>query len=416
MKALLIFRLFLRDLKKQRKRITLTLMAITWGTISIVMLLAFGEGLKRSLNKARHGMGQDIVVMWGGQTSIPYQGLGKGRRILFIDEDVELLKNKVPDIEAISGEYTRWGVSMTYKKNTVSEGVTGAYPSFEDMRAHYPQMGGRFIDDLDMEYKRRVIFLGNKLKERLFGKGEDAIGKTIILNNIPFTVIGVMIEKMQMGMYGGPDWDKATIPATTFKTIFGHKYLNDIVYRPKDVAQVEEVKKNVSEVMGAKYRFDPKDKQALSLWDVIEGQKVFNKVLIGFQIFFGILGGMTLLIAGVGVANIMYVAVKERTREIGIKMALGAKRFHIMGQFLCESLLIAILGGALGIIFSVIMVKIWGAVPVKADWMKWLGKPTISLQIAVITSVILGAIGILSGIFPSRKAASVNPMESLRYE
>ena len=354
--------------------------------------------------------------MWGGQTSIPYQGLGKGRRIHFIDEDVELLKKKVPDIEAISGEYTRWGVSLTYKKNTVSERVTGAYPSFEDMRAHYAEMGGRFLNDLDMEYKRRVVFLGNKLKERLFGKGEDAIGKTIILNNIPFTVIGVMIEKMQMGMYGGPDWDKATIPATTFKTIFGHKYLHNIVYKPKDASQVEEVKRKVSEVMGGKYRFDPQDKEALWLWDVIEGQKIFNKVLMGFQIFFGILGGMTLLIAGVGVANIMYVAVKERTREIGVKMALGAKRFHIIGQFLCESLLIAILGGALGIIFSLIMVKIWGAVPVKADWMQWLGKPTISLQIAVITSVILGAIGILSGIFPSRKAASVNPVESLRYE
>ncbi|MCK4403683.1 MAG: ABC transporter permease [candidate division Zixibacteria bacterium] len=415
MKELLIFRLFLRDLKKQRKRIILTIMAITWGTISIVMLMAFGEGLKRSLNKARHGMGKDIVVMWGGQTSIPYRGLGKGRRIRFTDEDVELLKKKVPELEAVSGEYARWGVSLTYKKNTVSELVTGVYPSFEDMRAHYPRMGGRFINDLDMQHKRRVVFLGNKLKERLFGK-EDAVGKTIIMNNIPFTVIGVMIEKMQMGMYGGPDWDKATIPATTFKAIFGHKYLNVIVYQPKDPLQIEAVKKKVSKVIGGKYRFDPEDTEALWEWDVIEGQKVFNKVLMGFQIFFGILGGMTLLIAGVGVANIMYVAVKERTREIGIKMAMGAKRLHIMSQFLLESLLITILGGALGVIFSVIIVKIWAAIPMEADWMQWLGKPTISLQIAVITSLILGAIGMLSGIFPSRKAASVNPVESLRYE
>ncbi len=415
MKGLLIFRLFLRDLKKQRKRITLTLMAIVWGTISIVMLLAFGEGLKRSLNKARHGMGKDIVVMWGGQTSIPYQGLGKGRRIRFTDEDVKLLRKKVPELEAVSGEYSRWGVSLTYKKNTVSEHLTGVYPCFEEMRAHYPQMGGRFINDLDMKYKRRVVFLGNKLKERLFGK-EDAVGKTIILNNIPFTVIGVMIEKMQMGMYGGPDWDKATIPATTFKTIFGHKYLNDIVYQPKDPEQIELVKKKVSEVMGAKYKFDPEDTEALWEWDVIEGQKVFNKVLVGFQIFLGIIGGMTLLIAGVGVANIMYVAVKERTREIGIKMALGAKRLYIMSQFLLESLIITLLGGALGVFFSVILVKIWGAIPMEADWAKFLGKPVISLQVAVITSVILGVIGMLSGIFPSRRAASVDPVESLRYE
>lgn len=391
-------------------------MAIAWGTISILLLLSFGEGLKRSLTKFQHGLGEDIVIMWGGQTSIPYQGLGKRRRIRFIDEDVELLKKRVPQIELISGEYGRWGVSLTYEKNTVSERVTGVYPSFKDMRAHYAEIGGRFIDDLDMKNKRRVVFLGNELKDRLFGKEKDAIGKTIILNNIPFTVIGVMIKKFQMGMYGGPDWDKATIPATTFKAIFGHKYLNNIVYKPKDASKAKEVEKEIQKVLGAKYKFDPQDDKALSLWDVIEGQKIFGKVLLGFHIFLGIIGGMTLLIAGVGVANIMYVAVKERTREIGIKMALGAKRFHIMSQFLLESLLIAILGGGLGIVISVIIVKIWGAVPAQADWMQWLGKPVISMEIAVITAVILGVIGILSGIFPSRKAASVNPVESLRYE
>lgn len=391
-------------------------MALAWGTISIVLLLAFGEGLKRSLTKTQHGLGEDIVIMWGGQTSIPYQGLGKGRTIWLIDEDVELLKKRVPQIELISGEYTRWGVSLTYKKNTVSEHVTGVYPSFKEMRVHYAEIGGRFIDDLDMQDKRRVVFLGNELKKRLFGENEDAIGKTIILNNIPFTVIGVMIKKLQMGMYGGPDWDKATIPATTFKAIFGDKYLDNMVYKPKDASKAKETEMEIRKVLGAKYKFDPKDDKALSLWDTIEGQKIFGKVLLGFHIFLGIIGGMTLLIAGVGVANIMYVAVKERTREIGIKMALGAKRFHIMSQFLLESLLIAILGGGLGIVISVIIVEIWGAIPVKADWMQWIGKPIISMQIAVITAVILGLIGILSGIFPSRKAATVNPVESLRYE
>lgn len=415
MKGLLIFRLFLRDLKKQRKRITLTLMAIVWGTISIVMLLAFGEGMKRSLNKAQHGMGKDIVVMWGGQTSIPYQGLGKGRRIRFIDEDVELLKKKVPQLEAVGAEYNRWGVSITYNKNTVSERVNGVYPCYEEMRAHYSLPGGRFINDLDMKYKRRVVFLGPNLKERLFGPGE-AVGKTIIIDNIPFTVIGVMIEKLQMGMYNGPDEDKATIPATTFKTIWGHKYVQNIVYQPRDISQIEEVKKKVSGVVGGKYKFDPEDKEALWLWDVIEGQKVFNKVLVGFQIFLGIIGGMTLLIAGIGVANIMYVAVKERTREIGIKMAMGAKRLHIMSQFLIEALIITILGGALGVFCCVVLVKIWAAIPMEADWAQWLGKPVISMEIALVTSLILGIIGMLAGIFPSRRAASVNPVESLRYE
>ncbi len=415
MKGFLIFRLFLRDLKKQRKRITLTLMAIVWGTISIVMLLAFGEGVKRSLNKARHGLGKDIVVMWGGQTSVPYQGLGKGRRIRFVDEDIEFLKKKVPELEEVGGEYNRWGVSMTYKENTVSERVNGVYPCYEEMRAHYSQAGGRFINDLDMEYRRRVVFLGHKLKERLFGP-RDAVGQIVIIDNIPFTVIGVMIDKIQMGMYNGPDWDKATIPATTFKAMWGHKYLQNMVYQPKDPEQIEAVKKEVSKILGGKYKFDPEDSEALWEWDVIEGQKVFNRMLVGFQIFLGIIGGMTLLIAGIGVANIMYVAIKERTREIGVKMAMGAKRLHIMSQFLLESLIITILGGVLGVFSSVVIVKIWGAIPLEADWAQWLGKPVISLEIAVVTSLILGIIGMLSGIFPSRRAASVDPVESLRYE
>jgi putative ABC transport system permease protein len=321
----------------------------------------------------------------------------------------------VPEIETAGGEYNRWGVSITYKNNTVSERVNGVYPSYEEMRAHYSQPGGRFINNRDMQHRRRVVFLGSKLKERLFGQ-EDAIGKTIVMNNIPFAVIGVMVEKMQMGMYNGPDEDKATIPAATFQAIWGQKYLQNIVYQPRDISQIEAVKKKVSKVMGGKYKFDPEDREALWLWDVIEGQKIFNKVLTGFQIFLGIIGGMTLLIAGVGVANIMYVAVKERTREIGIKMAMGAKRLHVMSQFLLEALIITVLGGLLGVFFSVVIVKIWGAIPMEADWAQWLGKPVISLNIAVITSMILGIIGTLAGIFPSRRAASVNPVESLRYE
>ncbi len=169
MKGFLILRLFLRDLKSQRKRTTLTVMAIAWGTISIVLLLSFGEGLKRSLNRARHGMGKDIVVMWGGQTSIPYQGLGRGRRIRFTAEDVELLREKVPELAAVGGEYNRWGVLITYKRNTVSERVNGVYPCYEDIRAHYPQKGGRFIDEMDMQYRRRVVFLAQlSLFEKIF--------------------------------------------------------------------------------------------------------------------------------------------------------------------------------------------------------------------------------------------------------
>jgi len=415
LRSLLIFRLFFRDLKKQRKKITLTTLAIAWGTFSIVMLLAFGEGLKRQMSKAHHGLGKGIVIMWGGQTTIPYQGLGKGRRIRFTEEDVELLKKRVPEIKNVGGEYSRWGVSITYGKKTLTERVNGLYPCYEEMRTHYPERGGRFVNDLDLKYKRRVVFLGNNLKERLMGN-EEAIGKIILVNNIPFTVIGVMQDKLQMGMYGGPDEDKASIPATTFKAIWGHNYFNVLVYQVKDSDQADQVEKKVYKVLGAKHKFDPEDERALSIWDAVNQEKEFNKGIIGITIFLGVIGGMTLLIAGVGVANIMYAAVKQRTREIGIKMAMGAKRRDIMSQFILESLIIAFFGGGVGIIFTSLIVKILQAIPVEQEGLQFLGKPTISWDVMIVTIVVLGLVGLLSGFFPSRRAATVNPVESLRYE
>ena len=402
-------------MKKQRKKITLTTLAIAWGTFSIVMLLAFGEGLKRQMSKAHHGLGKGIVIMWGGQTTIPYQGLGKGRRIRFTEEDVELLKKRIPDIKNVGGEYSRWGVSLTYCKKTLTERVNGLYPCYEEMRTHYPDRGGRFVNDLDLKYRKRVVFLGNNLKQRLMGD-EEAVGKIILVNNIPFTVIGVMQDKLQMGMYGGPDEDKASIPATTFKAIWGHNYFNVLVYQVKDSDQADQVEKKVYKVLGAKHKFDPEDERALSIWDAVNQEKEFNKGIIGITIFLGVIGGMTLLIAGVGVANIMYAAVKQRTREIGIKMAMGAKRTDIMSQFILESLIIAFFGGGVGIIFTSLIVKILQAIPVEQEGLQFLGKPTISWDVMIVTIVVLGLVGLLSGFFPSRRAATVNPVESLRYE
>lgn len=415
MQSFMFVRLFYRDLRANKKRMALTLLAVLWGTLSIVLLLAFAEGLKREFAINRAGLGEGIIIIWGGQTTKAYEGLGKGRRIRFYPEDLEEIQKQIPEVEKVGGEYNRWGASITYKKKTVSQRVNGVFPSYETMRAHYAKPGGRFINQIDMEKRRRVVYLGTRMAEDLFGN-EDPVGKIVTVDNMPFTVIGVMEKKNQMGSYSGPDDTKATIPATTHSAIWGALRYSNIVVKPYDVNQSEFVKQRIYEVVGKRQKFDPLDKGALSIWDVIEGEKIMDKIMLGLQVFFGIMGFFSLSIAGVGVANIMYAAVKERTTEIGVKMALGAKKRQIMGQFVLEAVLIAAIGGGLGIIIAQSACSIFASIELNNEVLKWLGKPTISLVIGFVTVSILTMIGLVSGFFPARRAASISPVEALRYE
>ncbi len=419
MSPTVIYNVFKRDFKSQRKRMLLTLVAILWGTLSIMLLLAFGEGMKRQLNINTKGLGEGIVILWGGQTSKPYAGFGKGRRIPLHPEDVEYLQSRMPELETVVGEYIRWGAPVRYGKTIINERINGIYPEHQSLRNFIPQMGGRMIDQLDMQHKRRVAFLGTRLKDRLFGEDTPAnkvVGKIIYLYDWPFTVVGVMKHKMQMSSYQGRDEDVVAIPASTFHTLLGDPYLDNMIYKPRDLSDMKSVEKRVFEVMGAKYKFDPTDDRALSTWDVVEETKVTNTVLVGVQIFLGIIGALTLLIAAVGVANIMYVSIRERTREIGVKMAVGARRIYIVMQFIIEALGITFLGGALGMALAYIFTEVYKLVPIESEALTFWGKPTVSLEIGVIVTIILGILGFLAGFFPALKAASVNPTEALRYE
>ncbi len=410
----LVWRLFRADLAHQRKRIVLTVLAIAWGTLSIVLLLSFGEGLKRSFNKGARGIGEATAVVWPGATTRAYMGLPSGRPIPLKEEDPDLLRSRIPEIASLSVEYGKW-VPVTVGTKSVNARVRGVDPQFGEIRNIHPQAGGRFLDEPDMAEKRRVVFLGEGLANDLFGT-EDVVGKTVQINQSTFLVVGVAQKKIQMGMYNGPDKNQAAMPAPTFKATYTGEKINNLVYRPVSMELGDTAKDQVYRVMGAKYHFDPEDTRALGIWDTREMQRINDNVAFGIQIFLGIIGGLTLFVGGMGVANIMYAVVKERTREIGVKMALGAKARQVMLPFVLEALLMTVLGGLLGGAVSLGLIAIIGALPLKGEAFDFMGKPTFSPAIAIATASVLGTIGSLAGFFPAKRAASVNPAVSLRYE
>lgn len=415
MRNFIMFKLYLRELRNQKKRIRLTIGAIIWGTIAIILLSGFGKGLKDQMIKSERGLGTNIVIVWPGQTSKVYEGLPQGRRLAFTEDDAWSVKKAIPEISRLSPEYMTWGMTVRYKDNEYNISCSGVYPQYEDIRSHFPEYKGRFINDSDIKHKRRVIFLGFALKEKIFGK-EDAVGKQIFVNDLPFTVVGVMNYKLQMSSYTIQDKERAIIPATTFKTMYGYKYISNFVYQLEDPTLWKYVQKRMYSVLSHRLKFAPDDKMALSIWDTIEDRKIMAGILTGINIFLGFIGAMTLLIAGVGVANIVYVSVKERTREIGIKMALGAKSRDIMRQIILEAMFISFLGGFLGIVVSFLLVKGIQAIPVTSENLQLLGKPVFSANIAIITVSILSIIGFFAGFFPARKASQVEPVEALHYE
>lgn len=402
-------RQFFSDLLSQKLRTFLTVFGIIWGTASVTLLLAFGEGFHRQIGINFKGLGENIVICWPVRTSKDWQGLPHGRRVRVTDEDMELIREQVPQVARISGELSDSGTRLRAGRETVAPQIVGANVEFAAMRNMISEMGGRYLNPIDMGSKRRVVFIGDQLKENLFGV-DEAVGKHVYFDGVPFLVVGVMKRKTQDSNYSGRDEDKATIPLSTYQAMYGEEYLENFVFQVAEIEDVEVAKEGVIATLARKYRFDPSDKEAVLMWDTTEMLVFLDAFFLGFRLFLGIVGALTLVVGGIGVSNIMNVVVEERTKEIGIKMALGAKRRYVLGQFLFETLLITAVGGAIGLGIA------WSICAVFPSFglTDYVGDPTISPQVALITTAILGSIGLLAGFFPARTAANLKPVEALR--
>jgi putative ABC transport system permease protein len=403
-----VLRQLSRDLRGQRLRTFLTIFGIVWGTVAVSLLLAFGQGFHRQVAKNSAGLGENIVIAWPSMTSIPFEGLGKGRRIRLVEEDVDLIRAQAEGLAAVSAEYSK-SLKLVYGTRTLAVDAAGVRPVFGEIRNLIPQKGGRFLDPIDEALERRVAFLGNKLAEDLFKK-DDPLGRTLLLQGSPFLVIGILQKKEQDSNYSGPDDQKLFLPGSTFRALTGEKYMDNLVFKASTSSKTPTLKDDVIRILAKKYRFDPKDKEALSMWDTTQMFQFLDSFMIAFRSFLAVVGSLTLVVGGIGVSNIMNVVVEERTREIGIKMALGARAGSILVQFLLETLAVTGLGGVLGLAISGAVCAVFPLFGLT----EYVGRPAISPSVALITSALLGAVGLLAGWFPAREAARLDPVVAMK--
>lgn len=412
-----LLKLFLNEFRKRKKKTALITFAIAWGALSLLMMMSFGRGLSNQFRIGFYGLGIDLILVNGGRTSKDYQGLPKGRRIRLYAGDVDIIRKQVPEIGNICAE-SYVNLVVTYNDKETNRLVHGITAPFQFMRTMYPQEGGRFINPDDVKFSRRVAFLGWNMAENLFGD-KNPIGEKIRINRTPFTVVGVMKKKLQSSNYQGLDYDHVFIPLTTLAHVHSQKFVDMIHLQPSERKYSLLVEKKVKEILGKKYRFDTEDEYALSTWNTIEMGKEAQKVFIGLELFLMIMGGLTLLIAAVGVTNLMYAVVKERTREIGVKMALGAKRRHIVLQFLLEALFIFLKGTFWGALIAFNIVSLVRTIPIDyqlTSIQSYLLRPDFSTDILLVFISIMSVLVFLSGIFPALRASKMSPVEALRYE
>ncbi|MEJ2421591.1 MAG: ABC transporter permease [Acidobacteriota bacterium] len=402
------FRQLLRDLKSQRLRTFLTLFGIVWGTVAVSLLLAFGAGFHQFLRQRMSHLGQNVVFAWPSLTSMPYEGFNKGRPIHLTEEDIEAVSDQVRDLAGISVEY-RSSMTVRNQAKTMSVHVSGVSPSYATLRNLGITPGGRFLDPIDLARQRQVAFIGGTLAKELFHT-KHVVGRRFEINGSPFMIVGVLKLNSQESGFGGREAEHVWIPATTFTVLTGQKYISDFLFKAPSAIQTPRVKKDVVAALAARQRFNPKDTQAISMWDTSKAFAFLDTFMLGFQLFLGIVGSITLIVGGIGVSNIMHVVVEERSRETGIKMALGAHGSWVRRQFLVETMIVTVFGGALGLLISSGICALFS----HTHLTHFVGHPTLSSSVALLTAGILGIVGIVAGYGPAKEASKLDPVVAMK--
>lgn len=404
-----------RTLWAHKLRNFLTMFGIAWGIVSLTLMVAAGEGLRTGLERQTQSFAKDVIIVFAGRTSLQAGGIRAGRRVRWEANDYLAVAQEAPACRYVMPELGNTeSIHSLYNSGTLT--VTGSLPPFAEIRS-VDTAAGRFYNDEDNAAGRRVAFVGSDTAKQLFGS-RPALGETLWINDFPYAIIGVMRDKRQNSSYDGADVNKIFIPFSSMLRDFPNKppspalSVDRLLVQPLSRSTHEDCVHQVRRALGRLHNFDPQDKEAAGIWDTVKEAKANDLILDGMEYFLGAVGLTTILLGGISVMNTMLVAVRERTREIGIRKAVGATRRAILSQFFAESLLVVLVSGGAGLSIAYGLCGLVDLLPMPPFFAGLLPNWTIAL----VTLSLLGLVAVLSALYPASRAAAVDPIEALRHE